>query len=339
MRFITISILFFFVLPVFAQKTDTIVHVNGNVLTGEIKKLDFGIVSFKMDGMGTINYETDKIQTIKSRKYFEIKLSNGLYYFGTFDTSYFKRKVKINLGEKVELVDLSEIIEVYPIKKNFWLRMSGQFDLGFDFSKGSGIGKLNFNGNLNYRKRKSYFEFAWSNNTTSQSDTISSAKSDISLNFQRYLKNRWSLSLQTGVNQNTELGLDLRAFISVLGIWDIIHNNKNRFFVGSGLSGNREWTKGDTTGINNIELSITTSYKLFKYISPKVDVATDFTVFPNLTTSGRVRVEYNLTSKYEIFNDFYVGLNLYYSYDNKPTSLTASDSDYGISSTVGYSFH
>lgn len=314
-------------------------HINGNVLTGEIKKLNFGIVSFKMDGMGTINYETDKIQTIKSRKHFEIKLSNGLYYFGSFDTSYFKKKMKINLGEKVELVKVSELIEVYPIKKNFWLRMSGQFDLGFDFSKGSGIGKLNFNGNLNYRKRKSYFELAWNNNTTSQGDTISSAKGDISINFQHYLKNRWSLSFQTGFNQNTELGLDLRAFIAAMGIWDIIHNNRNRLFVGGGLSGNREWTNGNEVALNNIELAIITSYKLFKYISPKVDVATDFTVFPNLTTSGRVRIEYNLTSKYEVFNDFYVGLNLYYSYDNKPTSLTASDNDWGISTTVGYSFH
>lgn len=324
---------------VFGQKTDTIVHINGNILTGEIKRLNYGIVTFKMDGMGTIKYELDKIQSIKSRKYFEIKLSNGLYYFGSFDTSHFKRKVKVILSERIELVDIKSLIEVYPIKQNFWLRVYGNFDLGIDFNKGSGIGNLNFNGLIGFRKRKSLVELSWTNNSTAQADTITSAKADLTLNYQRYLKNKWSAGLRTGINENTELGLDLRLFLTATGIWDIVHNNRNRLYLEGGISTNREYSNGDTTAINNVEAILATQYKLFKFTSPEIDITTDFTLYPNITTKGRLRLEYNLKSKIEIFHDFYVGINYYYSFDSKPISTTASHEDWGITTTFGYSFH
>ncbi len=339
MKKLIISLLFFVTISAFGQKTDTIVHINGNILTGEIKRLDYGIITFKMDGMGTIKYEMDKVQSIKSQKYFEIKLSNGLYYFGTFDTSHYKRKVKVVLSERIELIDVSSLIEVYPIKKNFWLRLHGKFDLGFDFNKGSGIGNFNFNGLLGFRKRKSNLEFSWTNNTTGQADTITSAKADITVNYQRYIKNKWSAGLRTGANENTEMGLDLRLFLAASGIWDIVHNNRNRFYLEGGLSGNREWSNGDTTALNNMEAIISTQYRLFKFTNPEIDITTDFTFFPNLTTKGRLRLEYNLNTKVEIFNDFYVGLNYYYSFDSKPMSSTAANDDWGITTTFGYSFH
>ena len=55
-------ILFVFVLVIvqnkgYSQKTDTIYHINGNILTGEFKKMKYGIASYSMDGMGTINVE------------------------------------------------------------------------------------------------------------------------------------------------------------------------------------------------------------------------------------------------------------------------------------------
>jgi len=61
---------FLFIISIFiipqmgiAQKTDTIVHINGDVLTGDLKKLTYGVATWKMDGMGTISMEEVKINT------------------------------------------------------------------------------------------------------------------------------------------------------------------------------------------------------------------------------------------------------------------------------------
>ena len=68
----------------YGQKTDTIIHINGNVLTGDLKKMNYGVVTWKMDGMGTISLEEPKIQSIISNKMFEIKMESGRIYFGSF---------------------------------------------------------------------------------------------------------------------------------------------------------------------------------------------------------------------------------------------------------------
>ena len=51
------SLLILFSKPVSAQKDDTIRLDNGDRITGEIKKIDHGILEFKTDDIGTLNIE------------------------------------------------------------------------------------------------------------------------------------------------------------------------------------------------------------------------------------------------------------------------------------------
>lgn len=171
-----------------SQKIDTIYHINGNILTGDLKKMVYGVVTWKMDGMGTISLEEVKIKTMKSVKLFEIKMKNGLIYFGSFDTSHVERTVNIVVSNKKSRVNIDDIVEVYPLKRNFWNRTSGQFSLGVNFTKGSNVATIAFSGDLNYRKKRSYIEFTWDDNNTYQGDTLSSSKSDVALGWQRLLK-------------------------------------------------------------------------------------------------------------------------------------------------------
>src|SRR5688572_25888340 len=56
-----------------APKTDTIVLVNGNAITGEVKRLDRGILSYSTDYMGTLNIEWDKVAQLRSTQLMEIE--------------------------------------------------------------------------------------------------------------------------------------------------------------------------------------------------------------------------------------------------------------------------
>ena len=42
---------------VFAQKTDIVILENGDRITGEIKRLEAGLLNFSTDTMGTVNIE------------------------------------------------------------------------------------------------------------------------------------------------------------------------------------------------------------------------------------------------------------------------------------------
>lgn len=344
MKFREISVFFFMVIFVavraYGQKTDTIYHTNGNVLTGDLKKLSYGVITWKMDGMGTISLETPKVRSIKSQKQFEIRLKNGLIYFGSMDTSGVDRQVKIVIANGTELVKIDEIVEIYPIKSNFWLRTKGTFSLGLNYSKGSNIGTLTFSGNLNYRKRKSNFILDWDENSTYQRDTLNSSKADVSLGWERLISKKWSFGTSVGLSQSTELGFKSRVDLNVIGIYDIVYNKWNRFYLAGGLSGQRE-TPYDTSEISNDLTGIVAMvWKVYKYTNPKIWVDASVLYTPYITNTGRNRVSVILNPKISIIgDDLKIGYRFYYTFDSRPTSQSAATSDWGINLEISYSFH
>ena len=339
-------IILFFLLALFiqknvnAQKTDTIFHINGNILTGELKKIEYGVVVFKMDGMGTINIEEVKVNSILSRKSFEIKLKNGVIYLASFDTTGFDRKVYLVFDTGRKSVNVEDIVEVYPIKRNFWMRSSGDFSLGVNYSKGSDVATLAFSGNLDYRKQKTYFNFFWDENTTFQADSISARKADITFVYQRLLKNRYSFEASIGASQNREMGTKLRLAVNGLALRDLMYSSWSRFYVGAGLTVTSE-TPYDDSGIQeDLAGLFSVVWKVFKYTHPKMWVDANISFIPYFTDSGRYRSVFNLNPKINLFSDnFKVGFKFYYSLDSKPPSDAASTSDYGINLQITYSFH
>jgi len=323
-----------------AQKTDTIIHINGNVLTGELKKLVYGVATWKMDGMGTISMEERKIRTIRSNKLFEIKMKNGFIYFGSFDTSNVDRNVYILITNGKNLVHLDDIVEVYPLKRSFWMRTTGNFSLGANFSKGSNVGTIVFSGNLDYRKRKSYFNLSWDDNNTFQGDSLSSSKSDIMVAWQRLLKKSWSTEVSTQASQNTELGTKLRLGLNVIGLKDISYNSWNRLYIGAGLNVARETPYDDSDITNDLAGMLQVVWKVFKYTTPKVWVDVNVSFLPYITGGNRYRTVFNLNPKVSIFSDdFKVGFKFYYNYDSKPPSVESSTTDYGLNLELTYTLH
>ena len=300
----------------------------------------YGVASWKMDGMGTINLEEVKINTIRSKKLFEIKMKNGAIHFGSFDTSVYHRKVNILLGGQRELVSINDIVEIYPIRRNFWMRASGNFSLGANFSKGSNVGTINFSGNLNYRKEKTYFEFMWDDNNTFQGDSLSSTKSDASFAWQRLMKNKWSTQVSLGASQNSELGTKLRIAINMTGLRDISYTNWNRLYAGAGLSVTRETPYDDSGVTEDLAGLFQVVWKVYKYTIPKIWIDANVSFIPYITHAQRYRAVFNLNPKISIINDdFKIGFKFYYNYDNKPPSEAASKNDYGINLELTYSFH
>ena len=323
----------------FSQKTDTIVHINGNIMKGEIKKIVYGVITWKMDGMGTITFEQLKVNTMISKKQFELILKNGKIYFGSFEASKKHRKVYLVLNDRKELIDVDDIVEAYPIKKNFWLRTSGNFSLGLNFSKGSDVATLVFSGNLDYRQMKTHYILNWDSNNTYQGDSLSSNKADVSLTWEHLLKKEWSTFVTLSATQNSELGTKLRLGLDLIGAKDLIYNSWNRLYAGAGLNLTQE-TPYDNSGVKqDLAGLFTVNWKVYKYTTPKFWIDADISFLPYIT-DNRYRAAFNLNPQISIFSDnFKVGFKFYYSYDTKPPTVNASNDDYGINLQFTYSLH
>ncbi len=323
----------------FAQKTDTIVHVNGNIMKGELKKLIYGVATWKMDGMGTISFEEIKINTIISNKQFEIKMKSGLVYLGSFQASTEKRSVYVVRDSDRLLVKIENIVSIYPIKNSFWLRVSGDFSIGGNYSKGSDIATLDFSGNLNYRREKTSTSIIWDTNNTYQSDSLNSSKSDLSLSWERLIKNYWSIVVSVGGSQNTELGTKLRIGINGLGIRNIFYSSWNRLYVGAGLNLTQETPYDDSGTTEDLAGKFALVWKVYKFTSPKIWIDANIDFLPYITDS-RYRAVFNLNPKISVWSDdFKVGFKFYYAYDSQPLTTSASNDDYGINFQLTYSLH
>jgi hypothetical protein len=325
-----------------SQKIDTIIHINGNVLTGDLKKMNYGVVSWNMDGLGTNNLEEPKIRTMKSIKQFEIKLKNGMIYFGSLDTSNLDHHVYIVITNGRELVNINDIVEIYPIRKSFWRRTTGKFSVGINYTKGSEIATMQLSGYLDYKKRRAYYKLSWNTNNTFNfaDDSLTATKADVDFAWQHSFRNNWYLGAFVGASQNSQLGYKLRLDLTGLGIKDLAYNNWNRLWTGAGLSVQRETSLDGSSIANDLAGVVTAFWKVYKYTRPKVWVDTDVSFIPYITGNWRYRINYNLNPQISVVaDDLKVGLSFYYSYDSRPPADASSTFDWGINFELSYKLH
>ena len=323
------------------QKTDTIFHINGNILLGEIKKIDYGRVTFKMDGMGTILVDVDRVKTMISKKFFEFTTTHGRTIYGSIDSSNLEGVITVNSGYDSNSFHLYQMIEVYPIKSTFFLRTSGKFGLGFNYTKASNVGRFDVDWNITYRNKGTSLSLEGSNiQTFTPRDTIeTTSKYDFTLNIEKKVKGIWAWTGYIGGSQNTELGLDLRLKGGLALLGDVYHSSNQRFYVLLGLAPNVEIADAQASQTTNLEGQVSMSYQIFKYNFPEVTLNTQLDFYPSFNNTGRYRIDYNFDTNIEIFNNFYVGGKFYYNFDSKPASESASNDDYGFTTTLGFTFH
>jgi len=343
----TIHIVIFLIVLTFpqinciAQKTDTIVHKNGNILKGDFKKMEYGIITWKMDGMGTMNVEEPFVSTIISQKQFEIIMKNGRLYYSSFEASESAGEVIITEdGQKVSIL-IDNIVEIHPIKGNFWQRFSGNISLGGNFSKSSALTTIAFSGNLDFRNKKTSFFTDWVLNLSYQNDSLITNNSEVNISYQHLFKDKWSSLVGLGRSQNLQLGIKERYNLSLGAIKDIVNNTWSRFYVAAALTGITERSfDPNSASQEDVAGAIQLAYDIFKYTSPKISLKTNITYLPYFTGDSRERVNFNLNPNISIINNnFKVGFSFYYTYDSNPPVSSLSNEDYGINLQLTYSIN
>lgn len=327
--FLIILVLSAFNFRLFGQKTDKVHLKNGDILTGEIKSLKFAKLSFDMTGPGLIQIKWEEITDLKSTKKLQITLKKGEVFVTSIDSLFIQNKE----------IKLEDIVEIVQIKDQFLKRLDGDANLGFNYAKSSDIAQFNFNGSLAFRKPRTELRLKV-NSVLSRSsgDTILARKQDATLNLEKQYKHSYYYKTDLAWQQNTQLGLRNRVLLTGGGGKYILNDNHRRLLCGTGLSYNVEQSNLSEGFVTNLEGLATFQFKKFRYSTPKIAIDLLYTIYPGISNWGRIRMDFQVQTKIEIFKDLFVGLNFYELYDNRPPSGTQSKTDYGVNFTVGYEF-
>jgi hypothetical protein len=325
----------------FAQKNDTVYLLNGDRITGEIKKYESGILVLSTIAMSTLNIEYDKIGSLHSSKFFEIVTTTGFSYFGSILRSSSEASIDIIVTNDTITEPIKKIVEITPIKNKFWKKFYGTIDLGLSYYKSSNILQYYINTTINHRSKKRLFTFVFNSlfSVSKVSDTSEiSSKNDVSLSMTRFYPGRWWLGYVGQFQQNTELDLASRYQLGIGAGYDIIHTNPIRFYFMGGLLGNREKPTDSVSASGNLEGVIAVKFVWLQYRHPKINISTNFNFIPSFTVSNRYRFEYELSTKIEIVKDLYFNLSVYDNYDSKPSGGGGELNDWSVITSIGYTF-
>ncbi|MDH5323691.1 MAG: DUF481 domain-containing protein, partial [Gammaproteobacteria bacterium] len=202
----------------------------------------------------------------------------------------------------------------------------------------SDIAQLNLGFHATHRTEIRSLTLDGSTITTSDSNNEATNRSDLSFAMTRFRKNRWFNSYLLGFESNDELGLNLRTSAGAgLGRY-IIQTNNSELSVIGGLIGTSEQLTGETSSEQNLEGLLGMEYSRYVFDDPTVDLTTSLATFPSITDAGRLRAQFDISLKWEIIKDLYWDLSYYNTYDSDPPSGSLSTTDYGIVTSIGWSF-
>jgi putative salt-induced outer membrane protein YdiY len=325
-----------------AAKTDVVLLVNGNTITGEIKSLEFGALRYSTDSMGTVMIDWEDIVTISTKQTLQVEVTDGTRYFGTLDSADERFHIKVNSASGPVDLHNTRIVRLVPIdaEESFWERLDGSFSFGFDSEKSSQVTTLRSSADVSYRTRQYLVGLAATFNVTDQpgSDEASQTRrrENIGINYKRFRANRWFTDWFGGWERHDELGIQSRYSAgAALGRY-VIQTNLNQLSLTGGFNLTRESFIGEDDSKTNAEGKIQVRY-LHRRIAPEANVTFTTNIFPLLEDLSNYRTETDLIFRREFIEDLYFDVTLSHSYNSVPPT-GAQKSDYTLTTSIGYSW-
>ena len=320
------------------EKTDVVWLMNGDRLTGEIKQLEHGILRLSTDSMGEVRIEWDDIERIDSGYAFQFERTDGTRVTGFVRETTEDRDIHLGNGQSEMKFAHENVIRISQIEDTFWDRLKGSLSVGYSFTKASNVAKGNLSGRATHRTEIRSFTLDGSTIITSDLDEESTQRSNLQFSMTRFRSNRWFNSYLTGFESNDELGLDLRTSLGAGVGRYLIQTNKSELSLLAGVIGTAEALQGEESSQENIEGMVSLDYSRFIYDHPTLDLSSRFTAFPSFTQRGRVRTQLDISLRWEIINDLFWDLSYYNTYDSDAPSGSESSHDYGVVTSLGWSF-
>lgn len=318
--------------------TDVVIFKNGDRLTGEVKKLDRGRLSFDTDATGTIDIEWDEVRSVRTDQSIQVEVQSGARYYGHIKEAENDFELLVETASGPIALSNSTVIAMNTIDSDGFRGMDLSVSAGYNFTKASNVTQFNIGVDAAYRTRIRILSADFSSQISDSSNNDVSQRQSLGVNYTRLRSNRWLNDGGISFDQNDELGLNLRTSISAGGGRILRQTNNSMFMLKGGLKATRENNINQPDDVDSLESYGEFTWEWYRYDSPELDWSTTLELIPSLTESGRVRGEFEATLSWEIFSDLFWALNFYNSYDNQPQSESGEENDYGITTSVSYKF-
>jgi uncharacterized protein DUF481 len=328
------------------DKSDLIVMKNGDRITGEVKKLENGVLQVDLDYVdGSISINWLKVARLESKALFLVQLQDGSVYSANVISREALAGTPVTIeiqpeGQEALVVDRSKVVGMTQTSESLWHRLSGEITLGSSYSKGNSTGQYNIGSELDYQETRWGGKLSYVSNLSSSTGAPIATRNQVDLIAYRLLP--WEnyfyagtagflQSSVQGIQRQTNVGVGLGRFFK--------RTNRVRWTVLGGLG----WQKAnyvqaaENQRSQNIGVAlISSSLQVFSFKKTRLDL--DVGVAPALTPqTGRLFSKVNASYYLKLFGKIDWNLSFYGNWDTQPPAHLPS-SDYGTSTGLSWTF-
>jgi hypothetical protein len=321
-------------------KTDVVVLDNGDRVTCEIKKLERGKVTVKTDASGTITLKWSRVVGLQSTYLYQIELESGERHIGRFDLPPELGQIAVvnGHGPDQEVVDVFRVVSMVPIEATVWSRIKGSIDAGYDFTQANAATTWSAAAELNHRTPAYETDISFDSSIKEQEGAEDVNRQNLTAQVKRFFENRWYAAIVGQGEKSANQGLVFRGLVGGGVGRKMLQTNRSRISLLTGAAFSREKFEDTEEYVPNAELVAALSVETFRFDSPELDLSAGLVVLPNLKTWGRYRLQANGKARIEIVRNLYWSLSVYETFDSDPPSETSRRNDFGINTSLGWSF-
>lgn len=339
--FLVLLSLFSTVTAIAKNDDDVVVLRNGDRLTGEIKGLQRGELRVKSDYMAeAVRLDWAKVERLDSKSTFMIWLVDGKLVtdvMRVLPNANGTTSLEIGSSHQAIRVDKLDVIRITPVDKGFWRRLEGSIDFGFSFTSGTDQYQTQLAATTTYRAGDQSFTASVDSSFSGQPEGDSTRRNQFSFDYRKQLGKRWYVGGLFDLLQSDQQSLDLRTSVGALVGRNLKQTEYTRLSVYGGVVGTREKYSTIVGKPEDTNADGLTGVDFATFRFSRTDIRSRFSLFPSLTTPGRMRMQATSDLRIKLVKDLWWGFHIYENFDSKPP-VRADKNDLGVSTSLGWKF-
>jgi len=325
-----------------AKRNDVVIMKNGDHLSGEVKKLQDGVLYLDTPYTAdSIQLDWLQVESVQSTGSYQIILKNGDHLAGLIAKVPAKeapgKDFTVHMDNKEFQAAGRDVVNIESKKPNFWRQLTGSIDFGYDFTSGNSQTSLSSDASASYSATNWSTGASFTSSFSGQSAGSHTNLLEIQGTSQRYFSRNSSLLALADFLHSSQQDLQLRTTLGGGYGRYVFRTNRNQLGWVAGAVYTEETfvsSRGQPTD-QNIEGLFGGQYQLLRF--SRYNLQSQAFVFPGLSDAGRIRATTKATFNVKLPNNFYTNLSFWDNYDSRPP-INAKKNELGISSGLGWSF-
>ncbi len=318
---------------------DVVVMKNGDRMTGEIKRMQRGQLTFKASYMASdVVLDWSEVARLESKDPYLISMTDGHQIAEHFKLVEATDVENFQIGPSGLLkISQKNVLRILPIESKFFKQLEGSIGLGLSYSSGNDQYQTELIASATYRHGRHALTASIDSSFSGQTQGTSTARNQFGFNYRKQLSQRWFAGGLFDFLRSDQQSLDRRVTGGGLVGRNMVQTERTRLSVFGGIGVNREKYSAGTglQSATNADALTGIDFTTFRF--SKTDITTHFFVFPSMSTPGRVRAQVTSDINYKLAKDFWWGFHVYENFDSKPP-IKANKNDLGVSASISFKF-